>query len=169
MNSYTGLIPYSQGIALQADAIATAPIPPAAKKTALRRLYESALAQDTRSVLTSPTAHGVVTTVRGVSAGAGVGLLLGWVAGNRAKGLDTPFGPLDAYAAGAGIIGSLIPGNPVAEDCRNAAIAASAILAYRRMETKKRTETGVAKVDAHGIEDPTDHIVAIAKKLGLNI
>lgn len=164
-NPYTGLAPY----VMQADAIATAPLPPAVKKTALRRLYESALAQDAKSVLSHPTTGGIVCTARGVGEGAGIGLLLGWLAGGRAKGLDTPFGPIDGYAAALSAIGSVIPGNPVAEDCRNVAIASTAILTYRKQEAKKRAESGVAKVDAHGIDDPTDHIVAIAKKLGLDV
>jgi hypothetical protein len=168
-NSYTGIMPYDA--IQQAAAISAAPIPQAAKKTALRRLYESALAQDAKAAITSPTGHSFVATARGIGGGAGVGLLLGWVAGSRQKGLDTPLGPLDAYVAGLGAVGSVIPGNPLAEDCRNASVAASAILAFRRMEAKRRAESGTpaAVSGEHVPDDPTDHIVQIAKKLGIDV
>jgi hypothetical protein len=152
----------------QAEAITTAPLPPAVKKTALRRLYESALAQDARSVLSHPTGQTVVNAVRGAGAGAGIGLLLGWIAGSRAKGLDTPIGPIDAYAAVAGLAGSLIPNNPVAQECHNAMIASTAILMYRKTEAKKRAETGIGPTAPHGEDDPMDHIVQIAKRMGLS-
>lgn len=159
------------GLVLQADAITSAPIPPAAKKTALRRLYESALAQDAKSALANPTVGNVVDAVKGGATAAGVGLALGWLAGGRAKGLDSPFGPIDGYAAAAGLAGSLIPGNPVAGVCRDAMIASTAILVYRKQEAKKRAETGVP---VHGLsnpengpDDPGDQIVMLAKKLGL--
>jgi hypothetical protein len=152
---------------MQADVIASAPLPPAAKKTALRRLYESALAQDAKTALASPTGGSIVATVRGTGEAAAIGLALGWLAGGRAKGLDTPFGPIDGYAAGLAAVASVIPGNPVAEDCRNASIAATAILTYRKQEAKKRTETGKPVVAVNGPDDPADHIVALAKRLGI--
>ena len=168
MNTFpTGMIPYET--LRQAEAITTAPLPPAVKKTALRRLYESALAQDAKAVLAHPTSHGIISAVRGGGEGAAIGLALGWIAGGRAKGLDTPFGPIDAYAAAAGLVGSMIPGNPLAEDCRNAGIGAAAILAYRRMEAKKRAESGTPVTHGDTPDDPADHIVQIAKKFGLDV
>jgi hypothetical protein len=154
----------------QAEAIVSAPVSPQVKKTALRRLYESALAQDAKAALTTPTAAKVVDVAVGGATAATVGLALGWLAGSRAKGLDTPFGPIDGYAAAAGLVGSLIPGNPVSGVCRDAMVASTAILTYRKQEAKKRGETGIpASPAAHGIDDPTDHIVQIAKKLGLDL
>ena len=72
--------PYT-GIVLQADAISAAPIPAAAKKTALRRLYESALAQDAKAVMANPHTQSLVSTALAGGEGAGVGYLLGLLAG----------------------------------------------------------------------------------------
>ena len=164
-NVYSGLVPYVGA----ADAIATAPLPPAVKKTALRRLYESALAQDAKAVLTHPTTGSIFNAARGGAEGGGVGYLLGLLAGgSHAKYADLAAGG----AAAAGLLGSLIPGNPVAQDFHNAGVAGAAILAYRRGEAKERAKTGGAAPAAHGEngpDDPTDNIVKIAKKLGIDL
>ena len=162
--------PYT-GIVLQADAISKAPIPAAAKKTALRRLYESALAQDAKAVMANPHTQSLVSTALAGGEGAGVGYLLGLLAGGshgKYAGLAT------AGVAAAGLVGSLVPGNPVPEHFRNVGIAGAAILAYRQGEAKKRAETGTPA--AHGIanpengpDDPLDRIVQLANKLGVNL
>jgi len=162
-NPYTGMMPYET--LRQAEAITTAPLPPAVKKTALRRLYESALAQDAKAVLAHPAAGSVFSAVRGGAEGAGIGYLLGALAGGKhGKYADLAAGG----AAVAGLAGSLIPGNPVAEDFRNAGIAGAAILAYRRAEATKRAETGGPAAAAHGDDsDPADEIVKIARRIGI--
>jgi hypothetical protein len=167
-NPYTGLAPY-EAIS-QAAAIQAAPIPQAAKKTALRRLYESALAQDAKAALSSPVMASAISAARGGAEGAGIGYLLGMLAGgSHGKYTDLAAGG----TALAGLVGSVIPGNPVAEDFRNAGIAGATVLAYRRAEARKRAESGTPA--AHGLanedngpDDPLDHIVQIAKKLGIS-
>ncbi len=158
-NSYTGLAPYLA----QADAIAISPLPPAVKKTALRRFWESALAQDAKAALASPTGVSVVSTALAGSEGAGVGYLLGVLAG----GSHSKYAGVAAAAvAGGGLAASLIPGNPIAEHCRNIGVAGTAVLAYRQGEAKKRAETPKVAGES-GPDDPTDHIIALAKKLGI--
>ena len=157
--------PYT-GIVLQADAITSAPLPAAAKKTALRRLYESALAQDAKSALSHPATQSIVSTALAGGEGASVGYLLGLMAGGSHKKYA---GVAAASVAAIGLGGSLIPGNPLPEHFRNVGVAGAAVLAYQRGEAKKLAETGgAASPAAHGIDDPADHIVALAKKLGLS-
>jgi hypothetical protein len=158
--------PYT-GIVLQADAITAAPIPAAAKKSALRRLYETALAQDAKAALSHPTTQSLVSTALAGGEGAGIGYMLGLLAGgSQAKYA----GAATAAVAAIGLGGSLVPGNPVPEHFRNVGVAGAAILAYRQAEAKKRAQTagvhGIAN-EENGPDDPLDHIVQIAKKLGI--
>jgi hypothetical protein len=160
----SGMMPYET--LRQAEAITTAPIPPQVKKTALRRLYESALAQDAKAVLAHPAAVSVLTTVRGGAEGAGIGYLLGRLAGGKhGKYTDLAAGG----AALVGLAGSLVPNNPLAQDFLNAGIAGAAIIAYRKGEATERIKSGSTPA-AHGSDpndDPMDQIVQIARRCGL--
>lgn len=147
----------------QASAIEAAPLAPAVKKTALRRLYESALAQDARAALTGPTGQSVLATALAGAEGGGIGYALGLLASSK-HGKYAGIATVAAAVAGLG--GSLIPGNPIPEHFRNVGVAATAILAYRKGEAKGREDGAVPA--AHGApDDPADEIVKIAKRIGI--
>jgi hypothetical protein len=136
------------------------------KKSALRRFYEKTWVQDKMVAATPYARHGLHVVRHGTEA-AGVGLALGYLAGSREKGLDTPVGPIDGAVAIAGLVGSMVLANDprgFAQDALQVGTAALAILTYRKSEEWKRRK-GSAIPSAHG--DIEDRIMAMAKDLGL--
>lgn len=141
---------------------------PTPHKSKLRLWYEGILAKEAGMSKTVAYGREGVQVFRQGSESLLTGLGLGWLSGERGS-LDTPLGPIDGWVAGLGFAAAVaMAGNPdgISQDARNVASNALAILAFRKMEARKKAS---ATSSVHGEEEKTnpgeDPILAYAKNL----